>query len=264
MLGLILVTCLVVIYSRKPVGETVSPVTSTESSRVASRPPASAPVAANDRAAREITNTDTASEKSNDEIPTVESSWSNELRELKELAAHDADAALARVAAMHEKHERKTVVQSVCLIIANKDPAKAMLAAWKNDLGKYADEAAENITVETLAKQWAEADLVKAFVWASTLPADDEARRDRVVKGIALALAQVAPVEAATMIAKHIHPESAVHADAAIEVLRTWAAQEYSGAMAWASLFPTGALRERSLEELANASPGQAPSDTPN
>lgn len=202
-----------------------------------------------------MTTVTSAPEKSDEEVPVTESSWAKELRELKELAARDADAALARVARMPDKHERKSAAQAVCLIVAGQDPAKAMLAAWNNDLGKFTDEAAENVAVETLAKQWAEADLVKAFVWASALPADDEARRDRVVKGIALALAQVAPAEAAAMIAKHIHPDSTVHIDAAISVLRTWAAQEYPGAMAWASLFPDGALRERSLEELANVEP---------
>jgi hypothetical protein len=195
---------------------------------------------------------DTTSEK----IPPIESSWAKELRALKELAAQDADAALARVAAMSDKHERKSAAQAVCLVVAAQDPAKAMLAAWSNDLGKFTDESAEGTAVETLAKQWGEADLVKAFVWASGLPADDEARRDRVVKGIALALAQVAPAEAATMVAKHIHPDSTVHIDAAIEVLRTWAAQEYPGAMAWAALFPAGPLRERGIEELANVVPG--------
>lgn len=186
------------------------------------------------------------------EISTFESAWAKDLRELRELAARDPDAALRRVAALTDPHERKSATGIVCLIVAERDAAKALLAAWNYGLGKFSEESTENIALEKLARQWAETDLVRAFVWASALPADDEARRDRVMKGIASALAQVAPAEAANLVAKHIHPDSALHIDAAMDVLRTWAAQEYPGAMAWASLFPAGPLRERSLDELAN------------
>lgn len=178
---------------------------------------------------------------------------------MKAWAAVAPDAALARVAQMGDKHERKSAAKGVCLVVAEQDPAKAMLAAWSLDLGKFSDESAENTVVETLAKQWAEVDLVKAFVWASALPADDEARRDRVMKGLASALAQVAPAEAASMVAQQIRPDSTVHSDAAIDVLRAWAAQEYAGALAWAAHFPEGALRERGIEELANIERSQSP-----
>jgi hypothetical protein len=251
LLGLFFVTCFIVFWRDQPAEETASIANPVQTIR----PTLSKPVNATDHAQSETAAVETTSDKSSEEMTLVESSWAKELRELKALAAQDPDAALARVARMADKHERKSAAQSVCLVVAAKDPAKAMLAAWNNDLGKFTDESSESIAVETLAKHWAEADLAKAFVWASVLPPDDEARRDRVVKGIALALAQVAPAEAAAMVAKHIHPDSTVHIDAAIEVLRTWASQEYSGAMAWASLFPAGALRERSAEELANVEP---------
>ncbi|HEX2855700.1 MAG TPA: hypothetical protein VHO24_20865 [Opitutaceae bacterium] len=255
-LGLIVAVLLRVIFSRTPEQKKAVSTAVTEPSRVTSPAAPSVP----DIAVVEM-KPETTPDSSSAEIPEIEGSWIKLLRELKELAAVAPDAALARVAGMPDKHERKTAARAVCLVIADRDAAKAMLAAWNNDLGKFTDEATENIAVEKLARQWAETDLVRAFVWASALPADDEARRDRVMKGIASALAQVAPAEAAAMIAKHIHPDSAVHIDAAIEVLRTWAAQEYSGAMAWAALFPDGALRERGIEELANLTPGQPPSE---
>jgi hypothetical protein len=187
--------------------------------------------------------------------PFVESSWAKELRELKELAAKDPAAALARVAKMPDKHELKSAAVGVCRIVAEKDPALAMNAAWEFGLGKFAHEETENTALEILAEKWGEADIAKALAWASTLPADDEWRRDRVVKGIALAVAKISPAEAARMVAEKIDPESSVQVDAAIGVLREWASREYSGAVAWASLFPAGPLRERSLEELASADP---------
>lgn len=193
----------------------------------------------------------------------IENSWAKELRELKTLAATEPDVALARVARMPEKHERKIAAGTVCLVIAAKDPGKAMAAAWNLELGKFAHESSENEALENLAKQWAAADLGQAFLWASALPADDESRRDHVVKGIALALAQIAPAEAARMVTERMDPDSNVRAEATIEVLRQWAAQEYAGALAWASLFPEGALRQRGIETLANSDPSPQPASTP-
>src|ERR1051325_1597081 len=47
------------------------------------------------------------------ESPRIEDSWAKELRELKELAANDPDAALTRVAQMPEEHDRKTAAMAV-------------------------------------------------------------------------------------------------------------------------------------------------------
>ena len=160
---------------------------------------------------------------------------------------------------MKEKHERKIAARAVCLDLASKEPAKAMTAAWNFGIGIFPDETAESESLETLARQWATADLGKAFLWASGLPPDDESRRDRVMKGIAVALAQISPAEAARMVTERIDPDSSVRVEATIDVLRQWATQEYAGALAWASLFPEGALRERSLEALATIDPPETP-----
>lgn len=202
-------------------------------------------------------------EKPDEALTEIENSWVKELRELRELAATDPDAALTRVAQMPDKHERKIAAEAVCLIAALKDPEKAMTAAWALDLGKFADEATDNTALENLAKQWAKVNLIEAFVWASALPADEEWRRDRVVKGIASALAQIAPAEAARMVAKHINSESSVQVEAAMEVLRQWALHDYAGAIAWAALFPEGAIRDRGIDELASIAPSPPPLDPP-
>lgn len=191
--------------------------------------------------------------KAKDKPPEFEDSWARELRELKELAAKDPDAALARVSRMPEKHERRAATEKVCLVIADKDPAKAMTGAWNLELGLMADRSAESETLEILAKQWANVDLVKAFVWASALPPDEEARRDHIIKGIASAVSQSTPSVAARLVSEQMSPDSSVKVEATLDVLRQWAARDYAGAMAWAALFPEGPLRERGLEELAGA-----------
>jgi hypothetical protein len=186
------------------------------------------------------------------EIAPQEDSWAAELRALQELAATDADVALARVAELAEKHERRAAASSVCLVVSAADPAKAMTAAWRFDVGRFADESAENHALERLARQWAETDLTEALRWAGTLPADDESRRDRVVKGIAAAVAENRPAIAAAIVARDISPDSNVQVDAAMAVLRRWAEQDYRAALGWAALFPEGPLRERGLDELAS------------
>lgn len=192
-------------------------------------------------------------------MPALEDSWAKELRQLKTLAAKDPDAALAQVSKMPEKHERRAATEQVCLVIAEKNPAKAMTGAWKLDLGLMAEEAAETETLEALAKQWASADLVKAFVWASALPPDEESRRDHIIKGIASAVSQITPSVAARLVNEQMSADSSLKMEATLEVLRQWAARDYAGAMAWAAVFPEGPLRERGLEELASAGSNQSP-----
>lgn len=188
---------------------------------------------------------------------TRESGWSRELREMKELAAKDPDAALGRVAKLSDKHERIAAGKDVCLIVSDKDPAKALTAAWNLGIGKFDDETTENAALERLAKQWAAVDLVKAFAWASALPTDEEGRRDRVIKGIVSTVSEVTPDEAARMVTNYISPDNGVQTDALMDILRQWAARDYASAMAWAARFPEGPLRDRGIEELASFAPGQ-------
>ena len=182
----------------------------------------------------------------------VEGGWAEELRILKELAALAPDAALARVERMPDKHERKAAAAEVCLVVATNDPAKALTAAWRLELGRFANEESENVALERLANRWAQTDIISTLEWASTLPDDDELRRDRVVKGIVSAVADNTPNVAAKLVATDFSSDSSVQIEAAIEVLRRWAQQDYIAAMSWAALFPNGALRERALDELAN------------
>lgn len=220
------------------------PATSAESARV--RQKDTHTISAPNVSVPEVT-----SEAAESPRPAVQRSWEQELRDLKTLAAKNPDAALAQVAKMPDKHEQKAAAKEVCLIVAEKYPAKAMAAAWKLDLGKFSNELAENMALENLAKKWADADLMKAFAWASALPPDEEGRRDRVVKGIASTVAAVDPAVAARMVAQQINPDSGVQIDAVMDVLHHWAAKDFAAATAWAARFPQGPIRDRGLEELA-------------
>lgn len=192
-----------------------------------------------------------------DPEPVIEDSWAKELRQLRDLARINPELALARVGEMTELHERKAAATEVCLVVGDRDPAKAMLAAWNFNLGRFADDPSENRAIERLARRWAESDVANALIWASTLPADDEARRDRIVKGLATAIAKLTPETAARLVTERIAADSTVRIDATVEVLRQWARSNYRGALQWAAMFPEGALRERGLDELA-ASDGDA------
>ena len=258
LLGLIVVAWLLVEYLRKPVAAIDStPVPTPEATEPANF---SAPVPASlPQVTDNLTESNAPAEV---EVPAFEGFWAKERRELLELAAKDPDAALAQVAQMPEKEERMNALKAVCLQVAEKDPAKAMTSAWRLQLGHFADESSDSVALENLAKQWAAVDLVEAFAWAIQLPADEEWRRDRVMKGIATAWSPTAPEDAARLVSEQINPDSNLQIDAAMTVLRQWAARDYAGAAAWVDRFPDGWMRERGKEELAKAASSQKPSET--
>ncbi len=241
LLGLLLVAFLLVGVWQKPTPMVEMPTTSSQPSNVRPNTPFATPAPV-----------ESVSEAVEHSLPVMSGNWDQDRRTLKALAAKDPDAALAQVAKMPDKHEQKAAAKEICLIVAEKNPAKAMTAAWKLELGRFSNEMAESMALENLAKKWADADLVKAFAWASALPPDDEGRRDRVVKGIASTVAAVDPAVAARMVAQQINPDSGVQIDAVMDVLRHWAARDYKGATAWAAGFPEGPIRDRGFEELAS------------
>jgi hypothetical protein len=190
-------------------------------------------------------------------VPATESSWAKELRELKELAARDPAAALERVARMSEKEERMSALKELCLQVATNDPPGAMNAAWHLGLGQLTDNPAEEAALENLAQRWAATDLPGALTWVSELPEDEDGRRDRALQGMAVALAQTAPAEAAGLVAEGITPGSRMQFNAAMVILRQWAVRDYAGASGWVDLFPEGSMRDRGREELVRSKPSQ-------
>jgi len=189
------------------------------------------------------------------EVPAIESSWARELRELKALASRDPVAALEQVAGMADKEEREAATKEICLELAPKDPALAMDAAWNLELGKDGG-LAERAALENIARQWATADLSTALAWANAQPADDEGRRDQIMKGITVILSRTAPADAARLVAEQMSSNHEQY-DAAMTVVSQWAVLDFTGAAEWVSLFPEGPTQDQGLEELTKAVSGR-------
>lgn len=182
---------------------------------------------------------------------STEESWLVERRALSALARQDPAAALARASRLADKHERKAATIAVCEAMAIDDPATALLQAWALDIGRHPDEQAEGDLLEALAQSWATRNLRDAMAWAGAQPGDEGGRRDRVWKGIALAVVTHSPPLAAKLIREELVANSAVHADAVAALLRSWAAADYAAALNWAAQLPQGHSLDRGLEELA-------------
>jgi hypothetical protein len=200
-----------------------------------------------------LTGSNAPAEDENVAVTAIESSWAKELRELTELAARDPAAALAQVAGMADKEERNAALKAVCLQLATNNPALAVTAAWNLELGKFSDEPSDKVGLETFASQWAAADVPAALAWASELPADDEGRRDRILKGFVSILSQTLPEDAANLVTEDMNPDEVAQFDAAMMVVGQWAVRDYNAAKAWVDRFPEGPVRDRAREELAKA-----------
>ncbi len=180
-------------------------------------------------------------------------SWAEQLEALMFTARDNAPAALAEVAAMAGKEERKAAATAVCRAIAEKDPELATKAAWELGLGRFADEEAEVATLEFVARCWAEHDLVQVLEWTKTLPLDEESRRDYILKGIVAAVAAESPSLAARIASEPHFPEGPVMAGACEQVAELWAGQDYSAALVWVASLRNSIVRERGIEGLVNA-----------
>jgi hypothetical protein len=193
-------------------------------------------------------------------------SWARTLRDLKRLAAESPEQALAALSRLSDKHEQRSAAVAIFPIIAARAPSRATKAAWAFGLGRLAEQPGEERLLEQLAQRWAETDLAAALAWADSVPADEEDRRDHLLKGLASQLAKESPELAARFVSTRISAGTTIQADAAIETLQQWAARDYAGALRWVATLPSGFLRERALDELAKfdglvpaASPAPAP-----
>jgi hypothetical protein len=205
----------------------------------------------------ELPGEDTSTQESTEETPAIQGSWARELRQLRELALQDSEAALARVSQMSVAEEREAALKEVCLQLAASDPASAMNAAWRFQLGRLGG-LAESATLEDLARRWAAADLPAALAWVSQQPLDEAGQRDRVIKGIAAAWSEGSPADAAHLIAEYMSPNFAQW-DAAMKLVGCWASADFAGAAAWVDLFPEGSTQDRAREELSKVVSTQQP-----
>jgi hypothetical protein len=139
--------------------------------------------------------------------------------------------------------ERSMVLGYVTFEEANTDPSRAIQILGNSQM---TDER-RTVIVQNLATQLAEQDLQPIYNWLSSQPAS--AQRDDWFERVALAQARTAPAQAAAIVAEDIAPGS-VQNDAALQVLRLWARQDMSAAMAWANEFPSG-LQTKARQILA-------------
>jgi hypothetical protein len=174
--------------------------------------------------------------------------WGAQLELACELATRDPASALAWVEQLQAREDRETALKQVCLQVTQRDPAMAMDAAWRLQLGKWGD-ADQTIVLEKLASQWAASDLRAALAWMQELPVMEDTRRDHIVKGIASAIASAEPETAARLVAERMTADSAQF-HAALDVLSKWSTNDMAAAKAWVDAFPDG-LREMAQARLA-------------
>jgi len=177
--------------------------------------------------------------------------WRSQLELACELVMRDSQAAFAWVEQLQVREDREAALKQVCLQLAQRDPASAMNAAWRLQLGKWGDKD-QTLVLEKLASQWATSDLNSALTWARALPAAEDGRRDHIIKGIASAIASATPADAARLVAGQMTSDSAQF-HAALDVLSKWSTNDMAAAKAWLDAFPDG-LREIAQARLARSS----------
>ena len=91
--------------------------------------------------------------------------WDANLERACELVAQDPQAALVWVDQLPLREDREAALKELLPRLAKSDPAHAMEAAWRHELGKWGGEA-ERAVLEQVASRWAKSDLNAAFTWA--------------------------------------------------------------------------------------------------
>ncbi len=159
-----------------------------------------------------------------------------ETKQAKLLAALD-DALL-----IEDKQQQGQALTRLCYQWAELDPLDAIELAFDYQL-----EHTPGL-LENLAQQWAVADFDSARTWVDSQPPSDI--RSTLVARIGYLWAQRDPASAADYVVSQIKA-GPIQTEAAISVLHQWAQRDVSAARAWAEEFPSGAMRERALHEVA-------------
>jgi len=159
------------------------------------------------------------------------------------------------VAGLPDPNERDTILGCACFQIADRDPSLAIRMLVQQGVGSERRE----VMLGNLAQQWAALDMPAAVAWARSCPPGRV--RDTLLLHVALAQSKVDPEDAAAIVAQQIPPGS-TQENAAIAVLQAWAKQDGDGALAWASRFPPGELRDRALREIPQISAAESGTGT--
>ena len=161
---------------------------------------------------------------------------------LRDWARQQPEAALEWALQQPDGPQRHEVVVDVCYLVAQSDPATAVSFAQQLHL-----DQGPGAVMENLIQQWAGEDASAAYAWVQVQPLGEE--RDRLMMRIALIWSQTDPANAAQMVARQI-AAGAIQNEAAMTVLHQWALRDMQGAIAWAQLYPAGALHDRAINEL--------------
>ena len=162
----------------------------------------------------------------------------------RQWTASDLDAAIDRVMSLDDDEARKLAAAEVAAQLARTDSAAAVEVSDLFDIGR------DDGTLEHTVQMWAEERLPEALKWAQSQPPGPS--RDQLLARIALVQARRDPERAATLVAREMEPGT-TQRDAALSVVREWAARDSEAAARWADEFPHEGLRQRAQAELARA-----------
>lgn len=165
-----------------------------------------------------------------------------DLDQIRAWARRNPQLAQEWLAGASEGAKRDAVSETVCLKIAETNPAAAVALADGYGAG------CTNV-LENLMSQWADLDIQAAYRWATSKPPG--AQRDGLLSRIAFVESKTDPQSAATLVAEQIASEQ-IQDEAAISVLYQWAQKDPNAAMSWAQSFSAGTLHDRAVNEVQN------------
>jgi DNA-binding transcriptional regulator YbjK len=157
-------------------------------------------------------------------------------------AEREREGVIGWVASLESEDERRLAAADISTQLARSDPGAAIEVADQFGIGR------NDGRLEQLAQMWAETNLEDALAWIRNQPRGPQ--RDQLLGRIAFVQAAREPVRAADLVGSEMEPGDAQR-DAALTVLREWAAQDADAAANWAARFPDSSVRERAKSELA-------------
>lgn len=155
-----------------------------------------------------------------------------------EWAAQDPLSAEQWASSLAEQNDRPQALNLVCMTLSGHSPVEAITMAERNHLGEP--------IVETIVSLWAAKDFPRASEWVASTTGDT---RDKLLPKLAIARAEAAPEEAATLVALSMQ-EGQSQEEAAMSVLHQWLRKDPQAAAAWIGTFPDGPLKERGQTEI--------------
>lgn len=168
------------------------------------------------------------------------------IRVMQTWAVQDAPAALAwaKDTAFASPNDREMAMSTACTWVSYSDPREALHYA----LDYNVEGNPKGMLLQSLTERWAERDVATVRDWVAQQPPGPQ--REKFIAGVARALVQTDPAEAARYVLDQIPPGENQNT-AALAVLCQWALKDLEGASAWVQRFPPGPLRDQAMDQLA-------------